>query len=206
MTVTIGLTGLPQSGKTELEQVFVSCGFTFLNLNRIVGGNMRCAESPLRPRYDELVPKGIRPDGKHSLEYYACLANDPGLIEKILEMEEPRCIEEANRLVQSGEKIVVNWEYHFRNLGSIPLDHLLVLNCFDESVWFERLRIRAQSRATIEREFDSDLIRQFMAAALYEWSRFETALATCPFPYTVLDTSASDWGEKNLRRELAKFA
>lgn len=209
MTRRIGLVGAPQTGKTELAGVFTLLELNFANLNE-VGYGLRKRDSPLRPAYDRLLPPGcISDDGKMQAAYYQYLAYKapPGTLAQILALEEETIAQAgAQYKAPDARPVVLNWEYLYRQLGTIQLDHLMVLYCND-GVWFNRMRRRAVARGWTGGELSDETLQRWMAAAEYEQDRIIGAARTQLHPeqYSLVDTSAPDWGEAAIAFELERL-
>ncbi len=175
----LGFAGSAQSGKTELRDagVFSDSGLTMINLNN-VGNELRAVGSPSRDRFTNLMPAELLyDDGRRKAPYYNHVATRPNVLDQLIGRD------------------------------GIPFDHVILLDPVDRTIWYERLRIRAMARAWEGTPPTGQQVADLMEAIGWGPDTIRTNIeAMVPaHKLSVVDTSPDDWGETNLRAELARL-
>lgn len=190
----IALTWSAQSGKTELAHVFNSVDWCkFVNLNEY-GYKIRQANSPDRAFYDWLIPWCLRDDGKYKIEYYLRLLQDWSIIDRIIGFEVPRIKEKIDLLLDtqcSWWTLVLSWEYWNMVLSDISPTSLMILDCVDKNVWFNRLRARIASRWYVWDFISDETLEAMMRSAKFHPNQLITEVRKVipNSQITMIDTS-----------------
>lgn len=210
----VALTGPPQAGKGELRPVFDRLGLRFINLNE-VGYRARMLAGTHRPAYDRLVPGCLHDNGRHRVDYFARLAEQPELALHVLDgLEIPLILDALTgilaELPDDGVITLLNWEYWHRALPfmrSQPFQHVLLLACEDRHAWYARLNARAVSRGWTGPRIPDAQLEQMIGAARCSLTEITATIGRHlrPYDYTAVNTSADDWGAAELERTLRRL-
>lgn len=203
----IGVTGPMQSGKQEVGEVWGTLGWHFLDLNPFVNEVHRRDRDGLYARVG-LAPLGLTPDGSETAFYYQKLYRDPDA-HAIVQPHEAEYV--RNRVCEllptlPHERIVLSWGYLFQIHRWFSLDHLLIFEAKRE-VWLNRVR-RAWARLSqAQTSFSDDEILALARKIEMDPDqiREEIEESTRPGSWSIVDTSADDWGESALRAELQRL-
>ncbi len=195
-----------QSGKQELGHIWKALGgYRFVDLNDFVDEVHRrdrdgfYAGLSLMPFLDE--------QGHETLTYYQMLGEVEGLHAQAQAHELAYVQERLAQLLTNtskNERVVLSWGYAYQLMQrGLNFDHMFVFQS-DTGVWCDRIR-RAFQRLGWKGDLPTDrAVMQFAATLeLDPVMVLSTVRDRMPRYHTIIDTSPSDWGEANLRANLA---
>jgi hypothetical protein len=203
--LVVAITGPFQSGKTELQPVFESEGFDFLNLNDI-RNRMRRAGTTQYRLYNDLIPGSLTPDGNDTLAFYQGITGE--IRDALMPAEVAYVAAETRNLIlalQPDQKIVLSWAL-WPWMLDVPIDHMI----FPEQprdLWIERLYRRITERGWFGWKPSLEEIERIIQAMRYDPDVMKAKVMASIAPITsVIDVSSEDWGEPQVRAKLQLLA
>jgi dephospho-CoA kinase len=206
-TPVIGLTGPVQNGKIQLTPVFEELGWRFVDLNDAIY-DARPKGTPEYERLQKLIPGCLDEEGVETGRFYQNVT--PNFYQTLLAsyMKQVReAAEDASRKCQDGKQIVLSWEYLSRISESLPLDYMMVFHS-DRETWYGRMKARAMELSNNNWEPTDEWLDNIIETLDVNPARImeEAKRAVGPDRLIVVDVSAADWGETNLREALRQLA
>lgn len=208
--ITIGLTGSPQSGKSELEWAISGIsGVDYVDIfAQII--QLRATGSPHRSFYEVLMGEYLKPDWTQRFSYYTAMPKDRHLFERIREADYERIAPKIQQLMfrnaNKAARVIswVNWPLLIERW--IMPDHIIYLECQNKEDWYKKIRERVGQRfwtAKIADDVIEKMLRGIDCHPEQILPRLEGLVSSDRLHK--VDTTGNDWGIEKVKSAIGNI-